>query len=239
MGQVLYFVEGVEAVSPELLKQLGLAYAFAGGCAQRRAGNGPGEQPGVVCAAQSEHVGYFPQAQVWHRLPAIAGAPATWLGWSLAAPPDPQSLARQDALDGHLVTLADGQEWQVPIAQRWTDSGFSRNVAARMRLDEQGQWSEGDVLPRFAGLWRVAQQWQEFRERQLAGEATSLSIAAAADMCAEVLAVNYRVSRREIGCLQLLDDRESYRTVLDAAIDLPTFVEFVRLQKKTEASAAE
>ncbi len=237
MGQLLYFIEGVEAVSPELLKQLGLAYAFEAGCAQRRAGNGPGEQTGVVCAADSDQVGYFPQSQVWHRLPAIAAAPAVWVGWVSAAPPTPQSLLRKDAIDGHAVTLADGQEWIVPIAQRWTGSGFSRAVGARMKLDAEGRWVEGDVLPRCAGLWRVANRWQDLREQSSDGEAASLTIAEAADMCAEILAVNYRISRAEVGCLQLLDDREAYTAILDATIDLRTFLEFLRLQKKTEATA--
>ncbi len=237
MGQLLYFIEGVEAVSPELLKQLGLAHAFEGGCAQRRAGNGPGEQTGVVCAADSDHVGFFPQSQTWRRLPAIASGPVVWIGWATAAPPTPQSLARKDAIEGHPVTLADGQQWIVPIAQRWTGSGFARAVGARMTLDDQGRWTEGDVLPRYAGLWRIASRWQDLREQSSDGEAASLTIAEAADMCAEVLAVNYRLGRNEVGALQLLDDRETYTAVLDAAIDLPAFLEFLRLQKKTEATA--
>lgn len=237
MGQLLYFVEGVEAVSPELLRQLGLAHAFAAGCAQRRAGNGPGEQTGVVCAAESDQVGYFPQAQVWRRLPAIAAAPATWLGWAIAAPPTPQSLLRKDALDGHLVTLADGQEWLVPIAQRWTGSGFARAVGARMKLDDQGQWVEGDILPRYLGLWKAANAWSDLRYQASDDADSSLTIAEAADLCAEVLAVNYRLGRSEIGCLQLFDDRETYRAVLDASIDTPAFLEGMRLLKKTEASA--
>lgn len=235
MGQLLYFVEKLEACSGQDLERLGLRYAFEGdGCATRRCSDGPGGQPGLVLGMRSEQLGYWRDAQTWQQL--REGPPVVWVGWSTAAPPSPADFLRPTAIPGHEVQLADGQRWRVPIAFRLEGGTVQRALPSRMRLDPQGRWVSDDVLPRFKRLWEIACRWFDMNDP--ADSQQGLTVAEAADLCAEVLGVNYRLSRAEVGALGLLDDRDSIQQILNAVIDWPTYIAWVAQQKKTEANSA-
>lgn len=233
MRQFLYFVVNREALGREEAAKLGLGHAFPNGLACRGVGNGPGRQSGVICAADADGVGYWPERQEW--LPA--GLPGIWIGWARDQRPGPDDLRRERQVPGHLVTLSDGQPWLVPAAQRWEETGFARALPARMRLTAAGEWSSGEVLPDYCRLWTAAQRWFDFVTTASTGTPTTVLFREAADMACEALAVNYRMTRGEVAALGLLDDRQvTITAVLDAMIDMPTFTAWSesRREKKRE-----
>lgn len=235
MRQFLYFVENREALGREEADRLGLGHAFPNGVACRRAGDGPGRQAGVICAADADGVGYWPERQEWRP----AGLAGIWIGWARDARPGPEDLARERQTPGHWVGLSDGQPWLVPAAQRWEETGWSRALPARLRLDAAGEWSSGEVLPNYARLWAAAQRWFDFVTTASGGTEVAVSFRAAADMACEALAVNYRVTRCEVAALGLLDDRNvAIAEVLNAVVDLPTFTAWSESREKKEEPAA-
>ena len=231
---VQYLIEGRHTLTPQDLTVWGLGHAFDGSPSRRATANGPNGQGGVVIGV-GESIGYFPETQTWTQLPAIDGAPTRWLG--LPKPPPklaPESLRRATQLPGHLVTLADGQQWLVPAAKRFdvNSQRYDRAVGSRLRLNSAGEWMVEDVLPQYAELWAAATRWFDYRDDG------SLMVAEAADMCVVALTTNYRVSRAEVGALGLLDDKTTIAEVLNAVIDQPTFVEWCQKKSREESLAA-
>jgi len=231
MRQLLYFIEGREALGRDEAERLGIGHAFPDGVACRRAGDGPGRQGGVVCARDADGLGYWPERQEWHP----AGSAGLWIGWHKDAKPRPEDLARERQTSGHWVTLSDGCQWLIPAAQRWDDAGFVRAVPSRLRLNAAGEWSSGEVLPDFARLWAAAQRWFDFVTVASEQGTASVAFGDAANMACEALAANYRVTRIEVAALGLLDDRQvAIAEILDALIDMPTFLAWseARREKK-------
>lgn len=239
MGHVYYFCEGLEVVADDSPTMAALRHAFVSTPAKRRAMAGPGQQGGVILAGDDQRIGYYPDRQKWTRLRGLNGASGVWLGWYLDAPPTPADLTKPARLPGHLVTLADGRQWELPVARRWSDDAFMRTVPARLTLDDNGQWVPGEVLAEYAGLWSVAEAWMSFKARASEQSGAAMSIAEAVELACTALAVNYRVSRSEVAALGLVDDQgQKAVEMLDAVIDWPTFARWVDEQKAAQKKTA-
>jgi len=250
----LYHVQSV--VSHAALRAAGYDW-LTGPCLTRcQCSTGPAGCPGTVLARTAEisadQCRYQPDQQEWIR----GTCDGVWVGrWRDAPLPTPAGLARGEQLAGHRVELVDGHLWQVPIARKWTvDAGeLAWYVALPRRLERRdGAWQFGGVLPRYARLWEIAERWEdrwaaayaaavaseasnqaEQAEANDAFLAVELSLHDAADLAAEILGANYRVTAAEISLLGLFADTTP-AAVLDALIDRPTRLEWCK--KKREAA---
>ena len=232
MAGLLYYLPDAAAVNAELIERLGLADRL-GTDSIKFVGvqDGPAGRRGAVCthdtgdARTPKRVGYYPDVQRWTK----ARDGAYWIGHNASDPPKPEDLVRADAINGHWVTLGDGQQWLIPTA---------RILPAGFRLNEQGEWTVGETLPRFAEFSRrVEKLWQvvvsEYEaladKRELAEDAPTLSVAERIDLAAEALSINYRAGRWEASHLGLLD-ATNLSNCLRAIVDLPSIEQVMRSQ---------
>lgn len=252
MSSFLYFLPAVatQAALPQAIKERGLTYAFeAARPAARECHRGPDGNNGFVLAAgENAQLGYYPERQIWRRVPG-SGEPPAWLGFSRDAKPTPADLLRKAPLDAHAVTLADEQIYLAPIARAWLDDDeptFRVNLPQRSILRDDGSWTVGGVLPRYEKLWSVAEAfWDRWNGATAeAAEAAAVEgdegenvvtasfdfdgLHEAAVLC---LQANYRLGPAECDALGLLTEQHCV-TVLQALIDWPTILQW--LKKKAE-----
>jgi len=188
---------------------------------------GPDGGPGVVFAMLCGSMTATPrptfnaEKQTWRR----AAAGAHWLGWITARPPTPQDLARSGRQVGHVVQLADGDEWIVPIVR----------LPTKTYADARPGWphtlglADGRVIVQvrdeFAADWeRTQATWLEY-----VGRGAELDPAVRADIvdqlqvfqfCVKVLSLNYKMGCDEAGALGILSV-PLLAAVIDAALDGP------------------
>lgn len=235
------------SVSTDALAAAGYDWLAGPGLVRCQTADGPAGAGGVVLGDASlvapDRCRYQAEAQQWCATDLAGLHCGRWLD---APAPGPEHLARPDQLGGHLVELADRQRWLVPIARGWLeeDGELRWYVALPQRLERTGgAWQRGSVLPRYARLWQIAEQWEQRWAAGVAaamagagddpagaaGEllAVELSVSDAADLACEVLAANYRITATEVSLLGLLADATP-AAVLDALIDRPTRIAWAK-----------
>lgn len=244
MAHLLYFVEGAGTLNREHAARLGLGYALGDGLAQAAVnGKGPGGNPGVCACKSAERMGYHPDRQTWLRIPRIGdqgkGRPATavFVGVWNDSPPTPAELQRPKLLPGWPVKLLDGNEWVAATAYQWHEQDASEDGAggpprwsyalpAHAEIDSDGSWRRGRVHREYERLWAIAKAHFDILvgaadESPEVGD-VELNAADTRDLAAEVLGVNYRVSKWECALLGLFDDPPILAAqVLRATVGLP------------------
>lgn len=206
-------------------------------------GKGPDGRVGVLVADSRSLTGplvYEPDRQTW--LPRHT-EPASFCGVG-SQRPTPESLARERQLDGHYCTMGDGQDWLAPRARMYShvegQIGCQTALPVRAALDEAGNFTPGEIVPRHRALWDDASRWFDVFAAANGdggnGEPTKQAIdfADAHEICARAIGTNYRIGKHEAVLLELFDDN-TVRDVLDALIDWPTVMQ---LQKKTDEPVA-
>lgn len=248
---LLYFVPGNGAVADrEALEQNGIGYAFEDSTYQNcECMSGPGGSHGVLVAPNgAKRIAYKPDEQTWRQVPGHE----SYVGFWNDDRPTPESLAREGGVRGHVVELADGQSWQIPIAQEWLEgpqgARVLRVLPESIDVDANGQWTGAGVHPAYARLWEYAVQYWDVWLAALVGKAQEVDDETPGDekVVAEMefdelmdaascaLATNYRMSPLEIGLLGLLTINHAHR-VLEAVCDWDSFWQIV---KKKQASVA-
>lgn len=218
----------------EALRECGLAYAFEDRSLQSLVMRGPDGQQGHVVGdprlVQENAIGYFESRQRWLKIPeGLPGSSAkAWVGYSTDCPLRPEDLKRETQLHGHWVRLADGQKWLVPIARKSmpTDEQPLRYCVALPHvagIDDQGQWTTGNVLARYAPLWQVAMTfWTAMLSANFTEEdQATLQFGDSLDAATLALCANYRIGKVEATLLGLFT-LEHAVTVLQALVDWPT-----------------
>jgi hypothetical protein len=183
-------------------------------------------------------VGYRAELQTWQ--PAPGGR--YLVGLRGGVPPGPADLIRARALDGYPVVMGDGRPWIIPVARRYDltggELGWVRALPSRRRLNAEGRWEAGEILPRYAVLWRHVERHMGIFERAAGGDAQAVAEAgdfqAENDLVVAALAANYRVGAVEVSLLGLIT-AEVVVPVLEALIDKPGLD---ALTKKAQASGA-
>jgi len=247
MPAFLYFLPGHTAKpSAPDLAAAGLAYAFDGPPHARHVAHGPDDRPGVVLAQADQvdllDVGFWPDRQTWQKHLA---APGAWIGRVAGdPPPGPADLARPQQLQGHLVTMADGGRWLAPVARGLADQegtlAYYVALPQASTLDETGQWTAGDVLPRWGPLWAAALDWWDAKggatvtDAEDGGARAVLDFSAAHEAAALALGANYRIGPAEASTLGLFTPA-AVRQVLDALVDWPTLVRWTEDRKKKDS----
>jgi hypothetical protein len=244
MPHLLYYIPGHKAasISKEQLERVGLASQFDRfRPASRLCSRGPdeGRRPncggGLVVADDAitpEAHMMAPDRQHWEPAGPPESAP-WWVGrWKEGpfAAITPADLARKEQVDGHLVELADGFQpgWLIPVARSFL-AGRVR-IPGVLALGPDGKLVRRE-LPRFAAVSAAAERAARSIVEVDGAQDPPLLMDEAWSIACEALAVNYRVTPREISFLGLLTDANIIE-VLRALIDWPTMVAAIAAQKK-------
>lgn len=214
----LYFLpnERVSSVTESILQRFGLTHIrdHVTQAVHFRdvVANGPGGQPGAVIGVadcwEAEEVKQS-DAIEWVKFPKSHAQSQAWLGWKKGELPKPESLRRADGtIPGDMIRLADGELWEVPIARDVTGSCL---LPRAFDLDEEtGEWVSSRVRREYTKLWEHALGYYTnkaaaYIEAQASGvDKYAFEIPDGERLVADALAVNYRVSMRELATLGVL-----------------------------------
>lgn len=238
MAGFLYFVPTAqtEKQAYELLRAGGAGHATEG-VVTKTFGPGPDGSGGILApwspvtkANRAGNCVYREAEQEWRKSP-IGGDEATWwLGWWKADPPTPDDLARERQIQGHLVELADGNRWLIPVARRYRipdDADQPQWLPAfpcRRELGADGKFTPGDVVEPYRKLWDYIEPMLKAFGPNADGEI------AFDDICqfqVEALRLNYRVSTVEVWALGLLDSAMAAHDIFNAVADGPGLKELL------------
>lgn len=198
--------------------------------------NGPGASIQAIANKNSipsdSHLGYFADRQDVFEFEnfAIGMIKGDW---------GPSAIERTDAIDSHPWQDWKGRSWKIPIAKRWeSEDGQCRFRCAldrTLKVDRSGEWIFGDVLPKHRSLWSLATdffdrlaQAQKVAENEQSTSYLMPSVELS-DLCSIVFGTNYRVSKYEMGAMEVLRARDQFE-IMNLVIDMPGFA---LLQKKT------
>lgn len=246
MSACLYYVPNeTRSISTQRVAELGLGHAFdRDRWIAREAQHGPGGTAGVCLmrkgSMDGSKLGYYPDRQSWRVVPHSSA----FVGYYTEDRPTPATLVRAQILPGHLVELADGNRYEIPVARQWVELDGAPKWACmlpeRTEVDANGAWTPGGVIARHAALWAVAEKWWEtIRGAEVTDEGgetikVAFNFAELNDSALLALATNYHVSRAEVGALGLFDDRCA-REVLNALVDWPTLAEWLKKKRAPES----
>jgi len=235
----LYYAPGrKDRVSLDDLRSLGLEYAFDAAPSCCGVQGGPDKSNGLVVAdsrrTPSHLIRYYRDRQTWRQVP---GSEA-WAGFYTDDPPVPRDLLRPVTLRGHPVELGDGNTWVVPIARAMVADGDTlvpvMAVPTISGVDDNGDWTQGDVAARYRPLWDVACHWWDTKV-QAADQDAPVTFAESHDAALVALATNYYVGKVEVA-LRGLFSWHAVTLILDATVDWPVILDF--LEKKTLADGS-
>jgi hypothetical protein len=166
----------------------------------------------VVAGGHEPTIGYYAETQVWREI--LDGK--MWLGWERDNPPTPLDLQRPKLREGHTVTLADGNEWIVPVIRTLVGEAALSPV---LTCDRSGKVLRERVEPEFARIWDLTQR--AFAALQTVPyEASKISDDEVVELYCSALAMNYRMSRWEVLYLGLLSAK-NMEPLFAALIDYP------------------
>jgi hypothetical protein len=231
---ILYYLPGLDAAGPEVIAEAGLTYALPSDqpiTHTKVQTNGPDNGRGVLVAD-----GKLEPALVRIRPELVwVNGGAVWIGHDPKNSPTPELLQRVEMLSGELVKMADSREWIIPKARAWSGAengaGWLPMLPTAAVLDEAGHWTSGGIVKRYQRIWDLAARWFDFRLEALGGEEdeerelAGYTVAEMLDAVCELLTANYRLGRREISILGLLDTACAERA-MDSASDYRTFIEY-------------
>lgn len=255
-GLLYYLPECTRAIKVADLGKIGLGYAFDSRLVPREVQRGPGGDRGVVVADPDrlpEHLlGFWPEKQTWLKIPGLPDGKEAWVGRHNDQPVRPPDLVRESVLPGHFVTLADGNDWLVPIARGINADGDEPfgypNLPQTVGVDDAGAWTQGGVVPKYRRLWEIATAWWDAFAAAGPGPddvddvvvddkrkvTIEFDFPGVNDAALYALATNYRVGKAEVALLGLFDDRSTVE-VLEALIDWPTVQAWIK-KKVSETS---
>ncbi len=180
----------------------------------REVRGGPGGIDGSIYSTGHGKTGYFPDCQEWRKVDDW------WIGTSKERL-DPDTLQRDEVIDGHPVTLEDGNAWLVPVARVFP---IGTCLPESLMLGPNGQVVK-EILPCFAAFAKKAETVFEFFQGEkelLEDEAWEIAV--------EALAINYHVGRQEVSALRLLTTINVAK-VLGAIVDMPTIKEAAKKKR--------
>lgn len=204
-----YFLPDRDKTTLDELESLGLGYVFTpepnaaprSVFTPRPATNGPSKEPGLVVSLSSEWCGYHVGKQVWKK---EVDAPY-WVGMWTDQRPTPETLKRDNMIEGRTLRLDDGNIWTLPVARHWEefdgDIFFRRTLPSRLTRNDAGEWYPGEVKERYRELWELA---TGLMDAIVEGRSEFFGID---DLVIECFRCNYKVSATEIDLLGIHDDQ--------------------------------
>ena len=240
MSGLLYYIPDVQRHRIGDMDQYGLVHVFGNSARDQTVAEvrvGPVEHSGVVIADKNADmkVGYYPGEQTWRKIPKSEA----YVGYYADNKPTPGDLARKKQIQGHFVTLGNGNGWLVPTARQYVDEGMYRcalpTIAA---VNDDGEWDETEVRSQYVELWNIAQRWWDSLSQSLAEEEgveddkpVQFNFSDLLDSAVSALSTNYKIGKAEASLLELLDVSTAQEVLL-AVVDWPTVKSM--LEKKTD-----
>lgn len=240
MAGFLYFLPDERTFQPSHLVEYGLTHIVDAGETVNRGQviRGPDGKPGMVIGAAAN----WSDAEVkwsdrlsWRPFPKPHAAKQALCCWVTDDPPGPSDLERSKQLTGEVLTLADGRGWLVPHARRWDDGQYTVAVPRTIDVNDDGQFVYGDVLPQYRAIWDHACRYWETITNAAKHADNNPNLEIEFDnplqLIVDALSANYRVSARELGILQAIDDQQ-FHAVASILVDTAGMAQ---LQKKTDS----
>ncbi len=211
-------------------------------------GKGPGNASGAMLIVNSQgktppHAGYYPEFQQWTK---VRIDPELWIGIDNEYPPVPADLARPNQVEGHLVTLADGHGWQVPVIRNCIGD---TKLPCDMYRGPDGEM-QGGIKPAFQGLWEDTRPvWDmlfggddkpedDGDGLSNANNPQTMPFGEILDLCVRFLGVNYRFGHAEQAVLRPIDSMHAtWQSIFVAVVDGPFLEAVMAAQKKRDNSA--
>jgi len=160
---------------------------------------------------------FDPGSQTWRQLP---GSPL-WLGTEDHDPLCPEDIQRTKIYRSNPVTLEDGQEWLIPVANA---------LPHYWGIDDEGQFSrrpKGDFAE-FCG--KAETLFKVFNRQQADGEPWTLETDW--DYLNYALQLNYKLTPQIVTALQLIGD-DSAADLVAATVEMK-FIRAVEDEKKNQ-----
>jgi hypothetical protein len=213
----------------QVLKERGLSEVFADVPMVEQPlwelpGRGPENRPGCLMYFQTPTGGiprraeYRPSEQSWTP---VGDGSLLWIGVDTAELPKPEELARKRQYDGYSVTLADGNQWNVPII-RAPDGQTS--LPRDLIWDATGRLIE-PIKPLYQAYWDETAETAKW-----VFDGVQPDYERALQLAIRALAINYRYDRNLHNVLRVIDS-ETLTGVLVSTVD-------GMAQKKSMTSAA-
>lgn len=180
---------------------------------------------------------YIPNEQVWEEFDSY------WIGYWKDKPPTPADLERDELVNGHKVRLQDGNEWIVPVVRSFPEGTA---LPSSLKIGKDGTLVT-QVLPKYVSLCDRANTLYEWYHgapddtEDTIKEKVRLTDLDILKLVYEALALNYRVTERELGLLNLITTY-NIGDVLRSIIDWPTFqhlVDELESQSKKKGAATQ
>jgi len=247
MAGLLYFVpERDRTITLDQVRELGLGYAFERRVVGSNATGAIDGRNGVVLAdptrVEGHRIRYLPDRQTWRKIPGLQGE--AWVGCYTGGvqPPD---VARADQLQGHWVTLGDDQQWLAPVARALTeqddDLRWHNPLPTATTIDDDGNWVDAGVLPRYRHLWPIATAfWDAWANAESDDDEQEVQVAfdftGSRDAALAALAANYRIGKAEVASLGLFN-QQAVASILQALIDWPAVEGWLRKKREQGGSS--
>lgn len=238
----LYFFAGVDTVAQSDIVKANLAYAFQGDRWQKRqVVAGPNGKSGVLIARgdiDADRCKMDLARQRWRRIPKLEVYCGRW-----DEPITPSMLERPTLCESVPVDLADGNVWQVAIARKYSESFdggvyWDSPLPQELDLDDEGNWRPSRVLPQYARLADLAEQFwkaqtEAFQSADREGDIVRFTFEPIDEFAIAAITANYYAAAVELAMLGAysLGVRQ---TIVDATLD-KAFLKAM-LQKKTDSA---
>lgn len=190
--------------------------------------NGPEGSSGYLVAvrpadeSRAAKCGYYPDEQRWAKVRGADGKVTHWIGYEKANPPGPADLARPRMVEGYPVTLADGRQWVIPsVHVPYT------TLPKICRADEDGNLVKS-VPDEYEEICSLGAKFFDCIR-----DVSGFDFNEFVEFCWRLLAINYRIGRREMLELGLLADSAAcIHDIIGAAVGMNVVMAELEAQKK-------
>ncbi len=205
MSRFLYFIPKVK-LQPTPLELEGVGLEHLINKWQDYVGStGPTGEGGAIVGGYYKtkngvQIGYYPKKQTWTE----CNNGKFWIGYQTEFKPTAKDLQKDDQLEGHLVVMADKNEWLVPVARRF-DSG---DVLPQSLYLDGGGNLKGEILQEFIHFSKSAEDvFNDLCVGLEGGPDEDYRVSTYPKMfeiASEALSINYHISKWEVSLLRLL-----------------------------------
>jgi hypothetical protein len=241
----LYFMPHCNTISQAEIERRDLGYVLDS--FERKSylnlSRGPGAANGYLfCDARMPEgkCKYIPDQQEWVSMADREQGAEAWVGFWKDSPPKPETLQRSSMLAGSRVLLADGNQWQIPMARKWEQdeswltnpkdmmprftSEIEQSLIYRLR-DGKAGWYYGGPVKKYQSLWSMAELLGFYLCDDNGASIENFPVDM--DIATAVLQANYAIGKWEASLLGLFTSKNC-ETVLKQFIDYDSLVELVK-----------
>lgn len=211
MSGFIYFLPGRSGIDPADLERCGLGKVLTNPHGSAAHANTPSGGGGYTVADRStpiELARIRPGEQTWKDAPKIDGETPYWVGYHNDAKPTPETLKRDEQIDGQPIVDVCGQTWLAPQLRQWMEGPPEAPFQQRpllpcvCDLNDEGHVTLGEVIPRYREIWNRSWDVASALWPSKVNTGGVMDDHEAVKFSGELLNVNYRVTFLELALLQ-------------------------------------